>query len=241
MIKIVDGSVRLDVGTPEGVDSTVPKGYDTGLITFNDKGAITSVSEYNPEDNGFTPYVQSKGDLKINVIFEVNNGAVDPQVGNQSLGVKQSIAVNLGTVGQTNGMTQFSSSSTSKLVNQDGYQMGYLNGFKIDSTGTVTGVYTNGQSRELAQIAVATFINPGGLEKAGDTNFVQSNNSGLAQVGPAETQNRGKVVAGSLEMSNVDLAEEFTDMITTQRGFQANSRTITTSDEMLRELLALKR
>jgi flagellar hook protein FlgE len=102
-------------------------------------------------------------------------------------------------------------------------------------------VYTNGSNRVIGQIGLASFTNPGGLEKAGENTYVVSNNSGQPNVGASGTAGKGKVIAGTLEMSNVDLAEAFTDMIVTERGFQANSRTITTSDQMLQELLQLKR
>jgi flagellar hook protein FlgE len=119
--------------------------------------------------------------------------------------------------------------------------MGYLESFKIDQSGVVTGVYTNGSNRVIGQIGLASFTNPGGLEKAGENTYVVSNNSGAANIGPSGTAGKGKVIAGTLEMANVDLAEQFTDMIVTQRGFQASSRTITTADQMLQELLTLKR
>lgn len=105
----------------------------------------------------------------------------------------------------------------------------------------ITGVYSNGANRILGQIALATFTNPGGLEKEGENTYVTSNNSGDPNVGTSGVAGKGKIIAGALEMSNVDLAEQFTDMIITQRGFQANSRSITTSDQMLQELLTLKR
>jgi len=111
----------------------------------------------------------------------------------------------------------------------------------IAAAGVITGVYTNGSNRTIGQVALASFTNPGGLEKAGENTYVLSNNSGDANIGPSGIAGKGKVIAGTLEMSNVDLAQEFTDMIVTQRGFQANSRTITTSDTMLQELLTLKR
>ena len=138
-------------------------------------------------------------------------------------------------------MTQFAEKSSTKAVTQDGYPMGYLESFKIDQNGEIIGVYSNGTNRPIGQVALASFTNPGGLEKAGENTYVVSNNSGDARVDPAGVAGKGKIIAGTLEMSNVDLAEQFTDMIVTQRGFQANSRTITTSDQMLQELLTLKR
>lgn len=125
--------------------------------------------------------------------------------------------------------------------NQDGYAAGTLDSYTIDQTGTVVGVFTNGMRRNIAQVAVATFSNPGGLLNAGGSLFSVSSNSGSAVIGPASQSGRGTIKPGSLEMSNVDLSEQFTDMIITQRGFQSNSRIITTSDEMLQELVNLKR
>ena len=119
--------------------------------------------------------------------------------------------------------------------------MGYLDNFKIDGTGVITGIYSNGSTRVLAQVAMATFVNQGGLEKTGDNTFRVSNNSGIANIGPSGIAGKGKIVAGALEMSNVDMADQFVDMIVTQRGFQANSRTIQTADQLLQELLSLKR
>jgi flagellar hook protein FlgE len=153
----------------------------------------------------------------------------------------QTINIDLGTNGDFDGVTQFAAPSTTKAVEQDGYGLGYLESFTVDSSGVITGVYSNGNKAPIAQVALATFTNPQGLVTEGDNNFRQTNNSGIANIGTAESAGRGKITAGTLEMSNVDLAEQFTDMIVTQRGFQANSRSITTSDQMLQELLTLKR
>jgi flagellar hook protein FlgE len=156
--------------------------------------------------------------------------------------VRQEFTLNLGAVGGlVNTITQYTSSSTTKPFEQDGYTMGYLENFKIDQRGVITGVYSNGSRRPLGQIALATFANQGALEKAGDNNFVVSNNSGIANIGTSGTAGRGTIISGTLEMSNVDLSDQFVDMIVTQRGFQANSRTIQTADQMLQEILTLKR
>ena len=149
--------------------------------------------------------------------------------------------LNFGTLGEYNGVTQFADKSTTKFVSQNGYTLGYLEAFEIDDRGIITGSYSNGQKISLAQVSLAVFTNPGGLNSVGETMFAESNNSGMAITGEPDTGGRGKIQAGNLEMSNVDLAEQFTDMIVTQRGFQANSRTITTSDQMIQELLTLKR
>ena len=153
----------------------------------------------------------------------------------------QSINLDMGESGSITGVTQFASEFTTRAKEQDGYSMGYLESFTIDNSGTVVGTFSNGVKEALAKVAMATFNNPAGLTKEGETKYSFSMNSGNPNIGEAGVGGRGKVQAGVLEMSNVDLAQEFTDMIITQRGFQANTRTIMTSDQMLQELLSLKR
>ena len=126
-------------------------------------------------------------------------------------------------------------------LGQNGFEPGSLQGISVDTTGTIVGTFSNGQNLALAQVAIATFANPGGLSKVGNTLFKDSKNSGDPQPGTPGTAGRGVIKPETLEMSNVDLSQEFVDMIITQRGFQANSRIITTSDEMLQELVNLKR
>ena len=136
-------------------------------------------------------------------------------------------------------LTQYSGSSTIK-AESDGNAEGVLKNVTIDSTGTITGVYSNGKIKAEAQIAVAQFNNASGLTRVGGNFFQQSNNSGVANVKTAA--NLGCTITPSaIEMSNVDIAEQFSDMIVTQRGFQANSKTITVSDEMLETLIGMKR
>jgi flagellar hook protein FlgE len=116
-----------------------------------------------------------------------------------------------------------------------------LESFSIDGTGQVVGVFSDGNQYLLGQVAVCKFNNPGGLEKNGNSNYSASNNSGAPEYGTANAKGFGTIRQGVLEMSNVDLATEFTEMIITSRSYQANSKTITTSDEMLQELMNLKR
>lgn len=116
-----------------------------------------------------------------------------------------------------------------------------LQTFSIDGSGNITGVFSDGKSYTLGQLAVSKFENAEGMEKMGNSNYRASNNSGLPQDGTANTNGFGIIRQGVLEMSNVDLANEFTELIVTSRSYQANSRTITTSDEMLQELINLKR
>ncbi|NLV91199.1 MAG: flagellar hook protein FlgE [Firmicutes bacterium] len=138
-------------------------------------------------------------------------------------------------------MTKYAGESDAYLLYQDGYPTGVLEGFSIDGQGILTGEYSNGLTKALGQVAVARFTNPAGLLKAGENAFAESNNSGKADIKVAGIGGRGSITPGALEMSNVDLSQEFTEMIITQRGFQANSRVITASDEMLQELVNLKR
>lgn len=139
-------------------------------------------------------------------------------------------------------LTQYAADSSVKPSNVNGYTTGNLVTFNIGSDGMITGVYSNGQQQPLGLIALAGFDNPAGLQKVGGNLFMPTTNSGDFNKGvPAGSQGVGTLSPGTLEMSNVDLSREFTDMIVTQRGFQANSRIITTSDEMLQELVNLKR
>lgn len=139
------------------------------------------------------------------------------------------------------GVTQYGSPFTTKGYYQDGYDMGVLTDFAVAQDGTVNGIYSNGQNIPLYRVALALFANPAGLVKTGNTAFSESNNSGIAQIGSPQEGGAGSIIGSSLEMSNVDLTEEFTKLITSQRGFQANARMITTSDQVLEELINIKR
>ena len=116
-----------------------------------------------------------------------------------------------------------------------------LKSYEIGADGKVTATFDDDSTKVIAQIAIADFRNPMGLEKVGGTSFRAAANSGAAELGVAGEASRGEIVAGSVEMSNVDLAAEFTNLILAQRGFQASSRVITTSDQVLEELVNIKR
>lgn len=187
-------------------------------------GRLSSLADESTADE------LNQGDLMVNANYRV---AGDPTV--------RTISLNLGKANLIEGITQYASQSTTRAVEQDGYNMGYMESFNIDNAGIVTGVYSNGTKQFVGQVAMSVFTNPQGLTANGENLFEVSNNSGLPNVGAAGQAGRGKIVAGTLEMSNVDLSDQFTDMIITQRGFQANSKSITTSDEMLQVLINLKR
>jgi len=215
---------RVQIGNAAGTANTFQ-------LDFDNFGALADVRDAAGN-------LINAGALQAAVSYDVPDATLPAGAAT----VRQTFNLNLGSVGAyRDAITQFGDSSSTKAVRQNGYGMGYLETFKIDQSGTITGVYTNGSNRVIGQIALGSFTNPGGLEKAGDNTYTVSNNSGQPNIGASGTAGKGKVIAGTLEMSNVDLAEQFTDMIVTERGFQANSRTITTSDQMLQELLQLKR
>ena len=218
-------NTRVGLGTTDGMENTF-------VVSFDNFGALQGVTDSagnvtNPE-----------GQVVIQASFAVSDSNPDAE-GNP---YRQTMNINLGTIGSfKDTITQSASKSTTKAYYQDGYTMGYLDNFKIDSSGTITGVYSNGTNRTIGQIALATFANERGLEKAGDNTYVESNNSGMARIGESGVAGKGTLMAGALEMSNVDLSEQMTDMIVTQRGFQANSKTIQTADTLLETVLSLKR
>jgi len=230
--------VEVDPGAEIGTNTIaeIPgSGNATNIfyLDFDNEGALQSILD----DAGGE--VAGEGIPALaSVSFDVSEADLTEAGGTY----RQTFALNLGDIGSyRDTITQFGDLFSTKIIEQNGHSMGYLETFKIDQQGVITGVYSNGTNRTLGQIALAHFTNPGGLEKAGENTYEVSNNSGEARVGTSGVEGRGRIIAGALEMSNVDLAEQFTDMIVTQRGFQANSRTITTSDQMLQELLTLKR
>lgn len=145
------------------------------------------------------------------------------------------IDLDFGDVGQLAVDMQFQASS------QNGYSPGSLSSFSVNTDGVVVGLYTNGLTRPLGQIALAIFPNANGLERQGSNLWRNTDNSGVPVIGTAKTGGRGLINSGFLEQSNVDIGNEFTDLIITQRGFQANTRVVTTVDEMMQELINMKR
>ncbi|WP_198469631.1 flagellar hook protein FlgE [Acetomicrobium sp. S15 = DSM 107314] len=139
------------------------------------------------------------------------------------------------------GVTQYGSGFTTKAYYQDGYPMGVLQDFSVGQDGTIVGSYSNGRNKTLYSLPVALFANPQGLVKKGETLFSVSPNSGLPEIVNPQEGGAGSILGGTLEMANVDLTEEFVNLIMAQRGFQANARVITTSDQVLEELMNIKR
>ena len=187
----------------------------SGTVRFNEDGSMLSFN-----------YIGGATSLT----FNPNNGAAPVN-----------IAIDSGTTGRYDGLTGFASPHTASVMTQDGYGLGILDKISIDKSGNISGIFTNGVSRVLAQIIIADFNNHAGLLKAGRSLYQASANSGQAIEGVAGETISGTISSGALEASSVDIAQEFTNMITAQRGFQANARIITTSDNMLDELVNLKR
>jgi flagellar hook protein FlgE len=181
-------------------------------------------------------YVRSVDPLLPDAEFGMMKTNTDATTGEAITATNDQIIINFGDMRQVNA----TSDVTGKYV--DGKEPGELIRTAVSETGVLTGIYSNGLTEELAQIAITQFKNPAGLEKMGNSLFLATSNSGLFDgIGVPPGSNGSSLLSGSLEMSNVDLSQEFTEMITTQRGFQANSRVITTSDDMLQELVNLKR
>ena len=216
---------RVGLGTTDGVENTF-------TVSFDNNGTLQAVTDSAGNNSNPT------GEIILQASYTVHESNADAD-GNP---YRQTMNINLGTIGSMiNTVTQSASASSTKAFYQDGYTLGYLENFKIDSTGTITGVYSNGTNRAIGQLAMATFANQNGLEKAGDNTYVKSNNSGEAKINASGIAGAGSMLAGALEMSNVDLTEQMTDMIVTQRGFQSNAKTITTADTLLETVLSLKR
>ncbi len=193
--------------------------------TWTASGPGVSVGAYNTGTIDFNTdgsFLAQSGSLEIDTSA---NGAVSP----------------LYITADFSMATQFATANTIATGEQNGYSPGVLETFNISQNGLITGIYSNGSTRDIAMIAMATFRNPGGLVKEGNSTYRNTSNSGIPQIGTALTGSRGAIVSGTLEMSNVDLAKEFTDMIIGQRGFQANSKIISVADEMLTTLVNLKR
>ena len=233
-------TAHIPPGTPPW-----PADYTTSVPVYDSQGTQhTLIMEYlKTDDNEWQWTAETPTGLRVSgtVEFDVNGQFVPPTIpstvqwdpGNGAAQI--SIELDFSTV------TQVGDESSVNWSTQNGYPAGSLETFSIDDRGMITGVYSNGQYKILGQMVLASFANSEGLMRQSNNMYAETTNSGAPQLGEATKGGRGSVLGTTLEMSNVDLAREFTDMIITQRGFQANSKIITTSDEMLQELANLKR
>jgi flagellar hook protein FlgE len=239
--------------------------FSTTITVYDSQGGDHEVALYfeKTADNAWTVHYVHKDPADPNLLVEAGSQdltfgtdgsltddksgkAIDFDFG-ASVTTPQSITFNYGTgTGEAtpgtgfDGATQVSSDFAVMNLSQDGYSAGSLKNLTIEN-GALTGVFTNGQTRALGQVALARFVAPTGLKKLGRNLYAASSDSGQPLVGMAGTSGLGRVLSNMLELSNVDLAEEFVKMISAQRGFQANSRIITTTDELMQELVNLKR
>ncbi|MBN2816280.1 MAG: flagellar hook protein FlgE [Campylobacterales bacterium] len=204
-------SVTITVPEPATIDTIAPTFEKKGSIRFNNDGSLAT---YNPPNISFSGNNGSSPDQQVNLSFGTSNGF--------------------------DGMTSFDSLSSTSGISQDGYTGGDLVGIRIDQSGTLVGSFSNGRSFGLAQIAMAKFTNNEGLSSEGGNVYIQTANSGDPIIGTAATSGRGFIQSSALEASNVDLSRALTQLIIVQRGFQANGKTITTSDQLLQTLIGLK-
>lgn len=227
-----------------GTDDPATTGVVEGGYKATIGGANSIQIKFDPDTGSFT-YVGKAGDKEALLKIEPNSASKGDVFSSIINGEKvEGITIDFSNLT----MYESDGDATAKMVRgatdatKGGRSMGKLNDVSIDTSGKIYGVYTNGETRLLGQIAVAKFSNVMGLEAVGNSMYQTTQNSGdFDGIGSAVDEDGGTMSQGVLEMSNVDLSAEFTEMITTQRGFQANSRIITTSDSMLEELVNLKR
>jgi flagellar hook protein FlgE len=242
------GSVRIGGNLDAGATDPII----TSITVYDELGTPFSISvrftPSDPADGTWEVDVDTDGDGDWEpagtLSFDETTGELTTStldISMQTGTFNGDVTLDFGEAGGPESLVQFSGPTSVAALSQDGYPLGALQSFTIGQDGVVSGVFSNGRTRPLGQIALATFANPGGLEKVGGSMFRGTVNSGLAQIGPAGEGGRGNLLGATLEMSNVDLAREFTNLIVAQRGFQANSRVITASDELLQDLVNLKR
>jgi len=242
-----EGPISLPIGT-------ALKPHATGLVklagnlpgdTTNPNPIVTSITTYDAQGNQVTLSASFTKTSPTDWDVTLNDGGVTsgPTPVNWPGGANPPVPAMLNVNGvnvDLTGVTSYSGASTVNASFQDGSAIGSLQSFTISQDGTLVGVFSNGLKQTLAQLAVASFGNPSGLEKGGNSTYRTTANSGTAQLGVAGVAGRGILQQGALEMSNVDLAQEFTNLVIAERGFQANSRVITTSDELLQDLVNIK-
>jgi flagellar hook protein FlgE len=248
-VSFADGTQFDGIGTPGSIaaggavtpaTNTVSSNGVVGYVYFDQNGQYINTSSIESVANG----------QNITSNLHVANTAASFLDGNQLNIVSWGTGNTNNAVGPTAGgapttgpigldfhnMTSLSATSTASVLQQNGFGAGTLDNITIGQDGTVTGAFTNGQTQTLARVAVATFQNEDGLERIGGSNFAQTANSGLAQVGTAASGRYGTIVSGSLEQSNVSIADEFAKMIQAQNAYQANSKSITVANENMQTL-----
>jgi flagellar hook protein FlgE len=225
------GTATIAGNLPSG--TAVGQSLRTSITTYDAQGnEIVLGAEYKRTADGWDVTLNRGGVTQGPTALTFSPDGRTPSIDSITV---DGVAVDVST------MTSYAGGSSLAATAQNGSAMGSLQAFTISPDGTLVGVFSNGLKQPLGQVALANFNNPPGLEKVGGSMYRTTVNSGTAQYGTAGTAGRGALSSGTLEMSNVDLAAEFTNLIVAQRGFQANSKVITSSDEILQDLVNLKR
>ena len=241
------GNVQLPVGTLLQPQATteVTIGGNLPADTTSTSPIVTSITGYDQQGNkvvyttSFAKVSPTSWDVTVTdgATSQTQNVAFAPD---GSTPTPPTFLFGTVTI-DLSGVTSYAGGSSVASQKQNGSALGSLQSFTLASDGTLIGIFSNGLKQPLAQLALANFNNPVGLEKVGNNDYRTTVNSGEPHLGTAGTGGRGTLQAGSLEMSNVDLGQEFTNLIISERGFQANSKVITASDEVLQDLVNLKR
>ena len=223
---------------------------DTEVVTGNTWEWFAVVNDTDSASGATEIQAQGTLDFDSNGALDVESAITYPTGGfdfNGGASANQAIDFDFGTSITTDGgtgfdgTTQFGSLSATVFQSQDGYASGSLRNITITQDGYITGIFTNGQTRAVGQVALAKFLAPTEVTKMGKNLYSESNGSGQPIITVPGTSGTGVIMSNTLELSNVDLAEEFVRMIISQRGFQANSKVVSTSDELMQELINLKR
>lgn len=222
-----------------GVGHQIDLQYTRNLVGAGAPTASAGQWSWTATENG-NPVASSASTGNNPLYFDNKGNLIDTSLQTMSVQPPQPGAAPININIDFSTIKSLAGSSTVLATGQDGFPVGTLQSYTISQEGLITGIFTNGQTQSLGQIAMATFSNPSGLTKTGNNQYVSSGNSGLAEIGPANAQGRGKINTGFLELSNVDLSTEFTDLIVTERGFQANTKIISTVDTMLQDVINLK-
>jgi flagellar hook protein FlgE len=235
--------------TVGGLISAINSAYGGAVATLDSSGNIELTASHtgqsalsltiadDPANTGgktsFSPFLETTAGTNgdTNIAFQINNLG-----GN---GAPQSVALNFGTPGSFSGVTQTGSGSSVSATSQDGYAQGTLQSETVNSNGVITGQFSNGKTESIAQIALATFSNPQGLQNAGNNYFTYTTSSGLPTVSAAGTGGAGTIQSGGLEGSNVDVGTEFTQLIAAQQGYEVNAKAFSVANQLMQAAVNL--
>ncbi len=256
-LTISDSSGNTGATTHPGLSTTTTGSgdvYVTTIPVFDTLGTsqLVTLTLNKTASNtwNLTPTMKAGDGTVTDAITAINfnnNGSFSSVTGTSSMTITypdattQTITFDFGTPNAFSGLVQFGGTSSAAAISQDGFEEGFFSSSTVNQDGKVVALFTNGQTKTVGQIQLATFSNPSGLSSSGNNLLSTTLASGSAVLKTALSGRVGSIVSGALEASNVDIAEEFTKLIISQRAFQANARTITTTDEVLQELVSIVR